>query len=148
MCDASARRLRDRGLCRRRRPRRGSCRLPPAPGSRKSATIQHLIIVIQENRSFDNLFATFPNADGGKTGQAAAMPPSLQKSCPSPVPQATSIPLTKTTLVGAGFPNNFGEGNDINHVWNGYPDRCDGGKMDGFDLIGFGPDGSGSPACT
>ena len=130
-------------------PGTASGALPPAPGaSKKSGTIQHLIIVIQENRSFDNLFATFPNADGTTTGQAAAMPPSLQKSCPSPVPQATSIPLTKTTLVGAGFPNNFGEGNDLNHVWNGYQTDYDGGKMDGFDLTGFGPDGSGSPACT
>ncbi len=29
-------------------------------------------IVIQENRSFDNFFATFPGADGTKNGKAAA----------------------------------------------------------------------------
>ena len=44
-------------------------------GMLASSPIKHVIIVIQENRSFDNLFATFPGADGTKTGKAAAMPP-------------------------------------------------------------------------
>ncbi len=126
----------------------GALPVGPAGGKKTTAAIQHIIIVIQENRSFDNLFSTFPGADGTTTGKAAAMSPSMQQSCPSPVPKATSIPLTKVTLVGAGFKNNFGEGNDLNHVWNGYQTDLDGGKMDGFDLTGFGPDGSGSPACT
>jgi phospholipase C len=33
----------------------------PEPGKR---TIEHVVIVIQENRSFDNLFAKYPGADG------------------------------------------------------------------------------------
>ncbi len=50
-----------------------SAPLPP-PAARvhhrgsPSTPIQHVIIVIQENRSFDNLFATFPNANGTTTG--------------------------------------------------------------------------------
>ena len=31
--------------------------------------IKHVVIVVQENRSFDNLFATFPNADGATRGK-------------------------------------------------------------------------------
>jgi len=31
--------------------------------------IRHVVIVVQENRTFDNLFATFPGADGTRYGQ-------------------------------------------------------------------------------
>lgn len=31
--------------------------------------IKHVVILVQENRSFDNLFATFPNADGATRGK-------------------------------------------------------------------------------
>src|SRR5579863_4022795 len=31
--------------------------------------VKHVVIMIQENRSFDNLFATFPNADGALQGK-------------------------------------------------------------------------------
>ena len=33
-----------------------------------STRIRHVVIVVQENRSFDNLFATFPGADGATEG--------------------------------------------------------------------------------
>jgi len=39
--------------------------------ARNGSPIQHVVIVIQENRSFDNLFATFPGADGTRTGEVA-----------------------------------------------------------------------------
>ncbi len=35
-----------------------------------SSPISHVVIVIQENRSFDDLFATFPGADGTTMGRA------------------------------------------------------------------------------
>ncbi len=31
--------------------------------------IKHIVIIVQENHSFDNLFATFPGADGTTTGK-------------------------------------------------------------------------------
>jgi phospholipase C len=34
-----------------------------------STPIQHVIIIVQENRSFDNLFALFPGADGARRGE-------------------------------------------------------------------------------
>jgi phospholipase C len=40
-----------------------------APDTAAGKYIQHVVIVIQENRSFDNLFSTFPNADGTTHGK-------------------------------------------------------------------------------
>jgi phospholipase C len=37
-----------------------------------SSGISHVIIVVQTNRSFDNLFATFPGADGATSGKMAS----------------------------------------------------------------------------
>ena len=54
---------------------RGTMPTLPSEGGAASAPstkIKHVIIVIQENRSFDNFFATFPGADGTTTGNAAA----------------------------------------------------------------------------
>ncbi len=56
--------------------------LPTAFRAAESKTrIKHVVVVIQENRSFDNFFATFPGADGTKTGKAAAMSSSEQTYC-------------------------------------------------------------------
>jgi phospholipase C len=39
----------------------------PQPSSRSgSSPIQHIVLIVQENRSFNNLFAGFPNATGTK----------------------------------------------------------------------------------
>ena len=35
-----------------------------------NSPIQHIVLVIQENRTFNNLFATFPGATGATTGLA------------------------------------------------------------------------------
>ena len=43
--------------------------LAPDSGNRATA-IKHIVLVIQENRTFDNLFATFPGADGATQGVA------------------------------------------------------------------------------
>lgn len=42
--------------------------------------IQHVIVVIQTNRSFDNLFATFPGANGTTTGYSYRQPITLKAS--------------------------------------------------------------------
>ncbi|MGC1380492.1 MAG: alkaline phosphatase family protein [Candidatus Baltobacteraceae bacterium] len=118
-----------------------------------STPIAHVVIVIQENRSFDNLFATFPGADGTTSGAAAAMPAPIASACAAEgqpvITKAGSVRLTKVSLIGAGFPGNFGQGNDLSHVYSGYQTDYDGGPMDGFDLTRFGPDGSSNEAtCT
>ena len=42
----------------------GSGPLPPLPPAKKGKYFTHVVIVVQENRTFDNLFSTFPGADG------------------------------------------------------------------------------------
>ncbi|MGC1380093.1 MAG: alkaline phosphatase family protein [Candidatus Baltobacteraceae bacterium] len=110
--------------------------LPMGRTASGSTPIAHVIVVIQENRSFDNLFATFPGADGATTGQAEAVPPSLQSQCP--IPKATTVPLQPHDLV---------VGDDFDHSYQGgYLIDLDGGKMDGFDLSVI-PGGSGKLNC-
>ena len=145
----------------------------PLPMRRVASTtsaspIKHVIIVIQENRSFDNLFATFPNAHGTKTGQGQPMPQAEASTCAADnqavVTQSNPrVKLTKVSLAGAGFPKfknpkgkmvDFGEGSDLPHVWGWYGgafpflNQYDNGNMDGFDLEGSGANGTGGSMCT
>jgi phospholipase C len=129
---------------------------PVLPGMQREATsstpIEHVVVVIQENRSFDNFFATFPGADGTTTGKAAAMPALMAQACKADgqrvVTRPTSIPLTEVTLTGEGFPKNFAADSDLNHIHRGFEIDRDNQKMDGFDLTGLDADGSGPPTCT
>jgi phospholipase C len=95
----------------------GSASLPAqakkAAGTRK---IQHVIIMIQENRSFDNLFATFPGADGTKTGVGKC---AVSKKCPK---GTMLIHLKPRHLDWWDFP----------HGHYDFLIDYDGGKMDGF----------------
>jgi phospholipase C len=127
--------------------------IPDGSGAKRGTPIQHVIVVIQENRSFDNLFATFPGADGATTGRAAPMPSPIASSCAARhqpvIAQPTTVPLTKVSLTGKGFKKKFGWDNDLDHVYTGYKTELDGTAMDGFDLVHFGADGSGAQAeCT
>jgi phospholipase C len=98
----------------------GSPIASPPPGR----AIKHVVIIIQENRSFDNLFATYPGADGTRYGLLHT---------------GKLFKLTKAPLVGQ----------ELMHVYPGYLIEYDGGKMDGFDQIFFGSDGNPSkPAGT
>ena len=76
--------------------------------------IKHVVILIQENRSFDNLFATFPGADGATEGK---------------MHDGTVVPLVAKNL--AGF--------DIDHSYKpAFLTDYDRGAMDGFDLAIYG----------
>lgn len=82
----------------------------PAAGSDSAASkVKHVIIIIQENRSFDNLFAGFPNADAPTYGYTH---------------DGTKVNLTETTF----------KGNGLSHGFNTSLTDWDNGKMDGFDL--------------
>jgi phospholipase C len=76
-----------------------------------ASTIQHVVIIMQENRSFDNLFNGFPGADTVQSGMSGV----------------DTIPLTVTPL---------GNGPDIDHTHTGWWQQWDNGKMDGFDNNG------------
>jgi phospholipase C len=79
--------------------------------------IQHVIVIMQENRSFDSYFGTYPGADGipMKHGRPTVCIPDPQT--------ATCVrPFHDPSLVNEGGPH-------------GYPDSVrdiDGGRMDGF----------------
>jgi phospholipase C len=45
----------------------GLQRLSPLSGS-GSTPLQHIVVIVQENRAFDDLFSTFPNAEGATQG--------------------------------------------------------------------------------
>ncbi|HEX4014657.1 MAG TPA: alkaline phosphatase family protein [Candidatus Cybelea sp.] len=147
-------------------PQTGASTIAPERGDsvgdiKGHSPIKHLIIVIQENRTFDNLFATFPNADGTTTGYAQPMPHLIADSCkadglPVITQSNTKVTLAMVSLTGKGFPYNFNNP-DLPHVyqwqnsgqtWTPWLTDYDNGKMDGFDLEGSGPNGDGAPLCT
>src|SRR5579875_130463 len=78
--------------------------------------IRHVIIVMQENRSFDNYFGTYPGADGipMKGGKPTVCVPDPGHACVRP--------YHDTADVNGGGPHN---------QKSAYAD-VDGGKMDGF----------------
>jgi phospholipase C len=95
-----------------------------APASARSGAgsqvISHVVLVIQENRSFDDFFATYPGADGATQG--------LMKT-----PSGDQyVALKKSDL---------NEPCDFGHSWLTYRRDWDKGKMDAFNLEG------GSPKC-
>src|SRR5215475_4389218 len=78
--------------------------------------IKHVIIVMQENRSFDSYFGTFPGADGipMRDGKPAVCVPDPAGGC--------TRPYHDTTDVNGGGPH--GESDAVADV--------NGGRMDGF----------------
>jgi len=89
----------------------------PTPGPAPAGRIQHVVVIIQENRSLDNLFQGFPNADTQNYGmlQQPGFPP-------------TKVPLQ---MVPLAVPC------DISHAHLAWATDWDGGKMDGFGLEPF-----------
>jgi phospholipase C len=84
-----------------------------------SSPIKHVVLIVQENRSFDNLFAHFPNADGARTGK---------------------LHTGATVVLKAA---DLAEG-DINHGYTAWVAGWAKGKMNGFDLEGYGDGQTGS----
>jgi phospholipase C len=79
--------------------------------------IEHIIIVVQENRSFDHYFGTFPGANG------IPMRNGRPRAClPDPALNRCSRPWHSDAMIQEGGPHNrTGSNQDIN-----------GGKMNGF----------------
>lgn len=94
-------------------PSGGSSGLPSLPPAKKGKYFTHIVVIVQENRTFDNLFATFPGADGTRTGKT----------------HHGSIPLKKGNLESEPSPHNgyLYWLSDYNH-----------GAMNGFDRVPVG----------
>jgi len=86
----------------------GGCGSQIVPDSLpSSARIQHVIVIMQENRSFDNFFHDFPGADSADTGMTDGAP----------------IPMGPVSLT---------DPNDLDHSHTGWWHDWDHGRMDGF----------------
>ncbi len=72
--------------------------------------IKHVVIIIQENRSFDNFFKDFPGADSADTGMDSQGVVQLH-------PVNLDLPV------------------DVDHQHKAFLKEYDDGKMDGFDLV-------------
>jgi phospholipase C len=94
----------------------GAGPLPPLPPAKPGKHFTHIVIVVQENRTFDNLFSTFPGADGTRTGlMHDGSRVALQKrNLETPVSPSTAYPFWLK---------------DYNH-----------GRMNGFDLDPVSPE--------
>jgi len=92
----------------------------PSPHTRPRASdfIKHVIIIVQENRSFDHYFGTFPGADG-----IPMLPDGTPKPCvPDPVLGHCVRPYHSTNQYAQGGP----------HDYPAATADVDAGKMDGF----------------
>ncbi|HZQ22553.1 MAG TPA: alkaline phosphatase family protein [Terriglobales bacterium] len=89
-----------------------SLRAQPSNGKAQDITsINHFVFIIQENRSFDSYFGTFPGANGATTGTIST---------------GQVIPLSHS---GDQLPR------DLHHDRGGAMQAIDNGRMDRFDLI-------------
>jgi phospholipase C len=87
------------------------------PGSGSgSSKIQHVVLIVQENRTFNDLFATFPNAIGTTVGK-------MRKKG-----KTVSVNLTEQNLEST---------KTLDHVYSGYLTAYRNGNMDAFNLIRF-----------
>jgi phospholipase C len=75
------------------------------------SNIQHVVFIVKENRSFDNMFGTYPGVNGATTGTIST---------------GQVIPLSHD---GDRVPR------DMDHSWYGSFIGTDYNRMDGFDLI-------------
>ncbi len=105
--------------------------LPPGPGPTDGGSlgkhIHHVVVIIQENRSFENFFSSYPGADAPSYGYAIIK--GVRKK----------IALRAITF----------QGPDLRHDWYSSMHDWDNGKMDGFDDFGTkNPHNGPNPAYT
>ncbi|MBV8067316.1 MAG: hypothetical protein JO113_05010, partial [Candidatus Eremiobacteraeota bacterium] len=81
---------------------------------RASKHLSHVVVIIQENRSFENFFAGFPGANAPTSGYAF-----------NHIHHRVLVPLHQTT---------FETNPNLPHDWNSAITGWDNGKMDGFHI--------------
>jgi phospholipase C len=97
--------------------------------------IKHVVIIMQENHSFDNYFGTYPGAEGipGLAGNPGTLP-----CLKDPEYGGCDAPYHEVTLEGIGG----------GHAAANAVEDIDGGKMDGFIKDGEGVSGIGGTPST
>lgn len=89
--------------------------------------IKHVVFIIKENRTFNTYFGAYPGATGSTTGQTL-------KCSSSGCRPGPTVPLKPAPDV---------QPHDITHGFASGLYSIDGGRMDGFNIIGEGQDLSG-----
>src|SRR5436305_81989 len=92
---------------------------PDALAAQGIHKIKHVVIIMQENRSFDSYFGTFPGADGipglaGNPGQVPCLPDPLSGGCDRPFHDRADLNVggphdggASRSDVAGGFMNGF-----------------------------------------
>jgi phospholipase C len=83
-------------------------------GSGSGSPIEHIVLIIQENRSFNNLFATFPGVTGATVGEELVHGRTKQ------------ITLSEKPLK---------DKDELEHSYAGFLTAYNGGKMNGFNQL-------------
>ncbi|HEY0515655.1 MAG TPA: alkaline phosphatase family protein [Solirubrobacteraceae bacterium] len=106
----------------------------------KLSDIDHVVILIQENRSFDHYFGTYSGVEG--FGDIAAKAVFEQEGYPAPGFEGKLLPFhLETKGVAQCFP-------DITHSWAPQHESWDGGAMDDFVGTHLSADGSQAGPAT
>lgn len=99
--------------------------------------IQHIVFIVQENRSFDNFFDCFPGTDCVKTAPGPGVRPAPTASnspCPPPAPTPSPGPTPTPIKLQFGAPL---YALDPDHTYcPAFRTEYDGGRMDGFYWVG------------
>jgi phospholipase C len=96
--------------------------------SRISHYISHIVVIVQENRSFENFFAGYPGANAPMNGCGKGSAPAPSTGSGSGCPSGDQvIPLHQVT---------FQQEPDLPHVFEASLAEWDNGKMDGFSKFG------------
>lgn len=99
---------------------------PTAPGPSQltlaRSHVQHVVVIMQENRSFDSYFGTYPGAEGIPAG--VCVPDAQAGGCVAPYHNPSPIDT------------------DADHSAEAVVADVDGGKMDGFVNQGYSPAGN------
>ena len=100
---------------------------PPSPSTAcsKLTDIEHVVILIQENRSFDHYFGSYRGVRGFSDPSAAFQQPDPANTATSPVGQLLPFHLD-TSQANAACTH------DISHDWVPQHQSWDNGKMDGL----------------
>ncbi len=105
---------------------RGSVISPPVPSACSKLTdIEHVVILIQENRSFDHYFGSYRGVRGFSDPSMAFRQPDPANTTSSPVGTLLPFHLDTSTTNAACT-------HDISHDWVPQHQSWDNGAMDGF----------------
>ena len=117
--------------------RNAASTVTPVTACSTLTTIEHVVIFIQENRSFDHYFGSYPGVHGFSDQSAAFRQPDPANTASSP--SGVLLPFHLDTLR-----TNAACTHDIAHDWVTLHQSWNGGAMDGFVTPRLSVDGSNS----